>query len=455
MTFLNKINMYKSLKFSIGLILFFGLMLSSCKNEESILTIIGEDSATLKAISDLKLEYENETGTKVKIVALPFEEAMEKSNLDLSQSTGLYDIILQYNFSLSPFVRNNYVYDLDDLTRGIEKEKLNFENDLFEEGWQEVGYYYKDFQKPELGNKKVGYPFASNTMLLVYNKEWFENEEYKKDFKEKYNRELSVPETWEEIKEVSEFFTVPDDNRYGIAIEGAEGGWLYYQWVNMFYGMGGKVMDKNRGWKGNENTTVNLNSKHSLSTMKMMLSLKPFNKGNFFDVDAYNLKESMKEGNVALSVMWSDLLYDLIDLDNPELNKFGFAPVPGKKSMIAGGAFFVNKNSNYSEEAMDFIAWLMQKDNQLKMLKKGLCSPRKSVYDDPSVQDIPYLDALKTSLDRGVYMVEAGPDADVISQNITKYAQKVWRGELTPKDAVNQMQIEILQERNKVFEAFK
>ena len=442
----------------ISLVLIIGLFVVGCKNksdEKPTLTIIGEDSATLNAIGKLKSEFEKETGTKINIVALPFEESMEKSNIDLSQGTGLYDIVLQYNFSLSPFVRNDYVYSLDDLTKKIDKNKLDFENDLFQSDWEEVGYYYKDFKKPELGIKKVGYPFASNSMLMVYNKEWFENQEYKQRFKEKYNRELTVPATWDEVLQAAEFFTNPNKNQYGIVLEGAEGGWLYYQWVNMLNGLGGKVMDKNRGWEGDENTQILLNSEESLATMEMFTSLKPFNKGNFFDVDMYNQKELMKEGNVAMAIMWSDVLYDLIDIENPKSSKFGFEVVPGNVSMNAGGAFFVNKHSKHPEEAMNFITWLMEKDNQIEMLKEGLCSPRKSAYNDSSVQNIPYLQALKASLDRGVYMTEAGPDADVISQNITKYTQKVWRDELDPSSAINQLYKDVVKERKEVFKNLK
>ena len=277
----------------------------------------------------------------------------------------------------------------------------------------------------------------------------------KQRFKEKYNRELTVPTTWDEVLQVAEFFTNPNKNQYGIVLEGAGGGWLYYQWVNMLNGLGGKVMDKNRGWEGDENTQILLNSEESLATMEMFTSLKPFNKGNFFDVDMYNQKELMKEGNVAMAIMWSDVLYDLIDLENPQSSKFGFEVVPGNVSMNAGGAFFVNKHSKHPEEAMNFIAWLMEKNNQIEMLKEGLCSPRKSAYNDSSVQNIPYLQALKTSLDRGVYMTEAGPDADVISQNITKYAQKVWRDELDPNSAINQLYKDVVKERKEVFKNLK
>ena len=446
---------------NIFLVLSISIFLIGCNSsgdgdgdDNLTLTLIGEDSATLNAIGGLKSEYEKETGIEIEIVALPFEEAMEKSNQDLRQGNGLYDILLQYNFSLSSYVRNNYVHSLDDLTRNIDASKLEFENDLFQADWEEVGYYYKDFEKPELGIKKVGYPFASNSMLLVYNKDWFDDPKYQKEFQETYGKDLVVPTTWEDLKEIAEFFTIPEKDMYGITMEGANGGWLYYQWVNMLYGIGGKVMDKKRGWEGDENTPIFLNSPQSISTMEMLLSLKPFNKGNFFDVDMYNQKELMKEGNVALAVMWSDVLYDLIDLNNVESTKFGFSTVPGDKSMNAGGAFFVNKHSKHPNEAMKFIAWLMEENNQIEMLKKGLCSPRVSIYDDPSVQHIPYLKALRQSLERGVYMAEAGPDVDVITENITKYAQKVWRGELLPEEAVTQMYSETVSERSKVFTNF-
>lgn len=439
-------------KVSIYILTVLTLLITSCKDETSkSVTIIGEDSATMSAISELKGVYEKETGVKVNLVALPFEEALEKSNIDLSEGTGLYDIILQYNFSLSSFVRNDYVYPLDQLTQYVPKEDLNFENDLFQADWEEVGYYYKDFKDPSKGKAKVGYPFASNSMLLVHNKAMFNDEGNKTAYREKFGKELVPPITWDDFKNIAMFFTNKDKNQFGVCIEGAEGGWLYYQWVNMLFGMDGKVMDKQRGWEGTADTKVLLDTPQGVETMKYFESLKDFNRGSFFDIDMYTQKELMKEGNVAMSLMWSDILYNLIDLEEGKESQFGFSPIPGNKSINAGGAFFVNKQSEHSQEAMQFIAWLMKKENQVAMIKKGLCSPRKSAYDDPSVQYIPYLAALKTSLERGVYMAEAGPDADLINQTITKYAQKVWRNELEAEEAMKLMQNEIVEGRKEIF----
>lgn len=441
--------MKKLLKSAIVILL---VLLTSCEEDNSkSVTIIGEDSATMSAISELKGIYEQETGVKVNLVALPFEEALEKSNIDLSEGTGLYDIILQYNFSLSSFVRNDYVYSLDKLKQYVSQEDLNFEEDLFKADWEEVGYYYKDFQDPSQGKTKVGYPFASNTMLLVHNKAMFNDENNKAKYLEEFGKELVPPTTWEDFRNIAEFFTDKDKNQFGVCIEGAEGGWLYYQWVNMLFGMDGMVMDKDRGWEGTADTQILLDTPQALTTMKYFESLREFNRGSFFNIDMYTQKELMKEGNIAMAIMWSDILYNLIDLEEGKESPFGFSPIPGDKSINAGGAFFVNKQTEHGPEAMKFIAWLMKKENQVAMIKKGLCSPIKSAYDPPSVQYVPYLEALKTSLERGVYMAEAGPDADLINQTITKYAQKVWRNEIEPKEAMELMQNEIVEGRKEIF----
>lgn len=88
-------------------------------------------------------------------------------------------------------------------------------------------------------------------------------------------------------------------------------------------------------------------------------------------------------------------------------------------------------------------------------LQKGLCSALKTVYDDPEIQKIPYSNALKTSLERGVYMLEAGIDATMISDKITANLQKMWNNELTPNQAVANMQKEIDAERKTIYANLK
>ena len=52
-------------------------------------------------------------------------------------------------------------------------------------------------------------------MGWAYRKDWFDDPAEKAAFKKKYKRELAVPETWDDLKDVAEFFTRPDKKRYG------------------------------------------------------------------------------------------------------------------------------------------------------------------------------------------------------------------------------------------------
>lgn len=438
------------------LITILALLLFSCNNEKTKVTILGESATSLQSMMALEKDYESKN-TNIDLVFKPnsFDDAFNKANQDFANGTGLYDIVMQYNFSLGSFVSNDYVYPIDDLIKNLPSNMKTFENDLFQEAWKEVGFY-KNSKDPNGGILKVGYPFTSNTMLLAYNKDLFNDEKQKAAYKLKYNEELQVPTTWEQFYNVSEFFTQSQNKINGVCLQGAVGGWLYYEWMNFLFGMDGKVMDKKYGWDGDANTKVLLNSQEALKAAQFYYSLKPFNSGNFTNVDAYEQIKIMKEGKVAMAIIWSDLAFSLAKKgDNIFDERFGFAPIPGNKSMLAGGSYFINRKSKNPEAAAKYILDLMQPANQIKLAKTGLCSALKTVYDDPEIQKIPYSNALKTSLSRGVYMLEAGIDATMISDKITSNLQKMWNNEIKPEQAIFNMQNEIDAERKLMYDNLK
>lgn len=422
---------------------------SSCTQKENKLTILGENSSTIQAMEKFQADYEKKSGLLLDFKPNPFEDAFNKSNQDFANKTGLYDIVLQYNFSLSSFLRNDYVYTLAELKSKSVTTDFSFEKDIFENVWKEVGFYYSNPSKPDNNLiQPVSYPFAANTMLLVYNKELFEDPAQQKAFLEKYGENLTVPNTLENFKKVAEFFTQPEKGLSGVCLQGSTGGWLYYEWCSFLQGFGGKVLDKNQGWQGDANTPVLLNQPFAIAAAEYYKSLKPFNAGNFTTTDGVEQRNIIKKGKVAMGLIWSDYSWGLIDDGNGKLDpRFGFAPTPGDKSMIAGGSFFINKQSKFSQEAFKYVQYLMTPENQAKLLGQGLCSPSKSAYNSPESQNVPYAQALLASLLRAEYMLEAGPDADLINNAITTYIQKIWNEELPVADGLNAAKEQIEKER--------
>ena len=293
----------------VCLLLMAGLV-TSCDKK---LTVLGEDSSNLNALDELKDSYEDTHDVRIVYRPNSFEVAAEKANQDFMHHTGIYDIVLQYNFSLTSYVRNNYVYNVDSLLKLADKDvNIAFEKDLYPNAWKEVGYYYEDpihHQTEKL--QKVGYPFATNTMLLVYNKRMFENPENKAAFYRKYKKELKVPTTWEQYEEIAHFFTT--GNSFGVCMQGATGSWLYYEYCDFLYGMNGSVFDKKHGWEGEFDTRITITSDSAMkATERYMRILRNCNKGNFLSVDATEQVKLIKEGDVAMGLVWSDYLYSFL-----------------------------------------------------------------------------------------------------------------------------------------------
>lgn len=412
--------------------------------------VLGEDSSNLaaykRALTDLPLPI------AVRVQAEDFEQLQEKANRDLAAGTGLYDLILQYNFALANYVRHRRILDLDTLvSKDTNAELDGIGPTLFQNHWEEVGYYYADPDDPSKGAKPFGLPFAANSMLLVYNRAFFDNTDLQAEYLAQYGAPLAPPTTWPEFRRMAEFFTSAERGTSGVCLQGAAGGWLYYEWCNFLFGMGGQVMPKDRGWKGDSKTPIMLNTGSAIDAAALYLELKPFNAGDFFSIGAAEQRELLLQGKVAMAIVWSDYVFDLVERARERGLSFGFAPIPGSVSMLAGGAFYVNRDSRHPDFAASAIAYLLNPRRQAKLIEEGLCSPVREAYTTVDREVVPYADALKDSLDRGVYMLEAGPDADLIAQEITKALQSAWRGELTAAQAMQRAQDEIVRQRPAVW----
>jgi multiple sugar transport system substrate-binding protein len=285
----------------------------------------------------------------------------------------------------------------------------------------------------------------------MYNKSMFDDPANKKRYQDKYRKELTVPKNWEDFYTISQFFTDPAKKTYGVCVGGAGGGFLYYDFMNFVYSMGGEVLDKKVGWQGDASTKVVLNSPQSLKALKYYISLKPYNAGNFSAIDQYETMRQMKSGQTAMSIVWSDLLYPGTKTAAGFDTRFGYASIPGDKSIFVGGAYFISKFTKHPKETFEYITWLKQEHTQAELAKRGLCPASSVTFEDPSVKALPYTAALKQSVQRGGVILEAGPDANMISDVITNYVQKAWSGDLSPENALAQAQKEIETKRKDLF----
>jgi multiple sugar transport system substrate-binding protein len=417
------------------------------------LTILGEDSSNLRAMASIAPDFKRLTGVDVRFVPQTFEQLERTSDTSLSHGANTYDLILNYNFSLAPYVRNDWIVPLDKLPPdALDNSAASLDTDLFPNAWREIGYY-RIGDGPMTHEAAVAYPFAANTMFLCYNRKMFDSPASRAKYFEQYKEELIPPRDWDHFRRVAAFFTSAADKTYGVALQGGSGGWLYYEWVNFAFSFGGGVMQKTRGWEGDQHTPLLLTDPKTVAATDYYLSLKPYSAGDYFATGANEQRELMRGGQVAMAIMWSDYAYGLLyDKASGHENDFGFAPIPGDVSMLAGGCFFVNKHSSHVRDAALFIRFVLQRDHQVQLMKHGLCSPLRSTYADAEVQRIPYANALRQSLERGVYMNEAGPDATAISDILTEELQRIWKGDGSVRDGLSRAEDRVTKERNAIYQ---
>lgn len=419
------------------------LLRNPSQDSSQLIRILGEDSSNLQAISAHLQKDGNNRNFPNAVEATDFTTASEKALAAFAQGSSVPDIVLGYNFSLSPYVRNHYVYTIEELKQyRAASTKLDFESDILPNVWKELGYYAKPPFRELSQAEPIAYPFCANTMLLVYDVKVFEDSRVASAYRARFGHDFAPPSSWEEFAEVARLVKAARPDFSGVALQGAPDGWLYYEWMNFLFGMGGSVMDKSYGWQSDATTPLTLRTVEAVKAAELYCALKPVNAGDFFTTDAARQRDIMKERKTAFAIMWTDYIPDLAKLDG-----FGFAPIPGPRSMIAGGSFFVNRKTKSPGAALSLIAHLQSVPVQKELALAGLFPATRSALSEPQVLAKPYMPAVRTSLERGTYMLEASVDSTLISEKITKALQRAWRGDIAPSQVGEEAAKEITEDR--------
>lgn len=418
-------------------------LLAGCNKSSaarSNVALIGEDSSNLQAIARYLKRHAPGLDFSTTVDATDFVSASSKAMTAFTRKSGAYDLVLGYNFDLPRYVNNHYLLSVEELKKQASPNtSFAFEADLLPNVWKELGYAQSSPGATEI----FAYPSSANTMILVYNEGIFDDPKIDSAYRAKFGRAFSPPKTWEELAAVALLVPQANPKFRGIALQGAEGGWLYYEWMNFLFGMGGKTMEKAYGWQSTVETPLTLRTVEAARAAQLYLSLKPASAGDFLTMDSVKQRDAMLSREVAFAIAWTDYVPDLA-----KVGGFGFAPIPGSVSMIAGGSFFLNRYSDAKRESADLVAHLLSAKTQKELALDGLFPPSRSALNDQDVLKKPYMPAVKTSIERGTYMLEAGVDSSLISEKITQALQEAWRGEITA-EAVGARASKLIEDQRK------
>jgi multiple sugar transport system substrate-binding protein len=350
---------------------------------------IGEALPPLEAMAELKGEFEERTGIELVIEMYEHSEAVNKVMLDLNSRRGRYDFILQPHRELGRFVENDHVVPLEEFMNDPKLRDPDFkpEEVLYDRLWKEISWY---------DGKMYGFPFTALTMYMWYREDLAEDPAEKEGFKAKFGYDLQPAESWDQYRDLAEWFTRPEEGLYGTALQGKRHEALWYEWLNFLYSFGGDMMEVEAGSECGPIVVNGPQAVASLEYYKSLMQYSPPDTLNYFWDDVMAL---MQQARVFQLIMWNDATYAVSeDKDASKVaGKMGFGMIPqgegGKVGQVEGWTYLIPAYSKNQEAAFLFIQWMMDLDQQLRQHLNGGASARPDVYADPEVQKLAYTEA--------------------------------------------------------------
>ncbi|MEM4436783.1 MAG: extracellular solute-binding protein [Thermosphaera sp.] len=379
-------------------------------------------------------------GTEPDVYTKSMNEAVTK--------TGAYDIITIFSTWLG-----------DTVEAGLAKDITSYFN-KYDPGYtgacapiEPLGSYTTLYK-----GKRYALTLDSDVFTLTYRKDLLNNPTYKDEFRSAYGYDLKVPDTWEEVIDVAEFFTnknlrSPRGGRVWGAYFYAEPAFAaYITWTNIFLEAGGILFDLNT-------MDPKIDSPEGRYAFDILLRLKPYMPPEAVSASWADLYDKFIHGESVLTAAWPSLTKMAISSpDSVVKEATGTALMPGVKINVNGTPTLIRASPNpvnwvgivnnygrYPELSYLFLQFMTAPDTGLEVVLSGVILDlyRECWFTDPTYRSkavegygeefvSAYMDALKYSYPD--FIIRGGPE---YTSKLTTAVNAVLAGTMDPETALS------------------
>ena len=346
--------MKSTLKMSLGLAA--GLAASTAMtgaSQAEDLTLCWAAWDPANALVELSKDFTAETGIGMKFEFVPWTNYADRFLNELNSKGKLCDLIIGDSQWIGGSAENGHYVKLNDF---FDKEGIKM-SDFVDA--TVVGYS----QWPKGTPNYWALPAMGDVVGWTYRKDWFSKPELQKEFKEKYGWDLAAPTTFDQLKQVAEFFQnreIDGKKVYGASIyteRGSEGVTMGVMDVLYSYGFKYENPDKPYEMEGF------VNSEKSVKGLEFYKSLydccTPPGASNSYmgeGVDAF------KSGQVAMHMNFAFTWPGLQKDEAVGGDKVGFFANPAgpdgeQFAQLGGQGISVVSYSDKQESALKYIKW--------------------------------------------------------------------------------------------------
>jgi len=285
-------------------------------------------------------------------------------------------------------------------------------------------------------------PAETDAMGWAYRKDWFNDPAENAAFKKKYKKALAIPQTWEELATIADFFTRPDQKRYGaVLVTGRGYDEIVMGFEQVLYAFGGAWGDsKTMKVQGALDSGAAVKA---LDFFKGLLKYAPPGGGKLGYGEAL---EPFVDGSSAMLMNYFAFFPDLSKKMGDKVGFFAMPRYGGRRYASLGGqgvSVSAKAPPAQQELAKKFIAWFLEKQTQEQWVKKpgGFTANAAILASSAFKTATPYNAAFAESLD----IVQDFWNVPVYNELIASTARQLGEaldGKKSSKEALSELAVE-------------
>ncbi|MBZ0282253.1 MAG: sugar ABC transporter substrate-binding protein [Anaerolineae bacterium] len=307
-------------------------------------------------------DYEAATGIKVNVVQTPWGDFYTRVGTEWAAKGTSYDMIVGDSQWVGQGATQGHYVDLTEFMTS---------NGIAETVTPATLTYYGEY--PQGSGTYYAYPTEGDANGWAYRKDLFEDAQNMADFEAAYGYPLAIPQTWDELRDIAEFFTRPDDGLYGIAV------YTQDDYDAIIMGYENVLFSYGADWKDADNNVLGvINSPEAVAALEMYKELYTFAPPGTNDAFFQEMNDAFVNGQAAMIMNYFAFFPALNSDANPFKDSTGFFAMPagptGERFAALGGqGISVNSyvDDARKQASLDFIQWFAQEDTQKRWAELG------------------------------------------------------------------------------------
>lgn len=348
------------------------------------LNVLAEATLNSEILAELAPEFTTMTGISVNIETAPFAQLVQRVTLDLSTAQGDFDVIsIPYDY-LGAYAGSGYLEEFTPLIKAnADRVSPDFDTQDIIPGLWETAASWE--------GTSYGMPSNSAVTMMIYRADLLEDEAEGAAFLAKYGYELAPATTWEQYRDIAEFFTrdagetlageTLSEPVYGATIAGKRHEAAVFEWMNYANAFDGGVVS--------DDGELIVDSPGSVASLEYMSSLGQFSPPGYTSATWDEVTAHLQQGIAVQAISWGDTAGAMEDPEQSAVvGKMGYADIPvaaetdEHQALHGAWTYTISTEASNTDAAYLFTAWALSAPVQKAIGERGGVPATRAAFTD-------------------------------------------------------------------------